>query len=85
MTLQKLIILEINIYKLAMSSQFSWLTIIILFPLLGLIAAPLIPDKEGQSVRLYPLGIALADLFLAATAFGTGFDMDNTQFQLVES
>ncbi len=68
-----------------MLSQFPWLTAIILFPLLAAIAVPLIPDKEGKNIRLYALGVALADLLLAVTAFWTGFDIHNTEFQLVES
>ena len=68
-----------------MLSQFPWLTTIILFPLCAALAVPLIPDKEGKNIRLYALGVGLADLFIAVTAFWQGFDIHNTDFQLVES
>ncbi|MDJ0728291.1 MAG: proton-conducting transporter membrane subunit, partial [Prochloraceae cyanobacterium] len=65
--------------------HFPWLTTILLFPLLAALAIPLIPDKEGKNIRLYALGVGLADLFIAVTAFWQGFDIHNTDFQLVES
>ena len=68
-----------------MFTQFPWLTAIIAVPLLGASIVPLIPDKEGKNIRLYALGIAIADLFLAVTAFWTNYDIHNTEFQLVES
>jgi len=68
-----------------MITQFPWLTAIIAFPLVAALAIPLIPDKEGKTVRLYALGVALADLFLAVTAFWNNYDIHNTGFQLVES
>jgi NAD(P)H-quinone oxidoreductase subunit 4 len=39
------------------NAQFPWLTTIILLPLLASLAIPLLPDKEGKTVRWYALGV----------------------------
>ncbi|MDJ0897916.1 MAG: NAD(P)H-quinone oxidoreductase subunit 4 [Xenococcus sp. MO_188.B8] len=67
------------------TTQFPWLTIIILLPLLASLAIPLIPDKEGKTVRWYALYVGIADFILMCYAFWNNYDPSNAQFQLTES
>ncbi len=67
------------------STQFPWLTAIILLPLLASLAIPLIPDKEGKTVRWYALGVGLADFALMVYGFWGNYDLQSTEFQLVET
>ncbi len=68
-----------------MVAQFPWLTAIIFLPLLAALAIPLLPDKEGKTVRWYALGVALLDFILMGYAFWNNYDASNAQFQLAES
>ena len=68
-----------------MVAQFPWLTAIILLPLLAALAIPLIPDKEGKTVRWYALVIGIADFMLMGYAFWNNYDPSTAQFQLTES
>ena len=65
--------------------EYPWLTAIIVLPLVAAAAIPLIPDKEGRTVRWYTLGIAIADFALMVYAFWQSYDFHNNAFQLVES
>ena len=65
--------------------QFPWLTTIILLPLLAALAIPVLPDKEGRTVRLYALGVGLIDFALTIYAFWTHYDLQKSTFQLVET
>jgi NAD(P)H-quinone oxidoreductase subunit 4 len=65
-------------------SNFPWLSATIALPLIGALAIPLIPDKEGKTVRWYTLGIAFADFALMIVAFWQNYDFQNSAFQLVE-
>ena len=67
------------------SLQFPWLTAITLLPLVCAIAIPLLPDKEGKTVRLYALSVALIDLGLMIYGFWFSYDTQTTDFQLVEN
>ena len=51
-------------------ANFPWLTTIILFPIAAALLIPIIPDKDGKTVRWYAL---------------TGYDLSNPDLQLVES
>ncbi|KYC41352.1 NAD(P)H-quinone oxidoreductase subunit 4 [Scytonema hofmannii PCC 7110] len=64
--------------------EFPWLTAIITLPLVATAAIPLIPDKEGKTVRWYGLGVALADFALMIYAFWQHYDFQSSAFQLVE-
>jgi NAD(P)H-quinone oxidoreductase subunit 4 len=66
-------------------SQFPWLTTIILFPVLAALFIPIIPDKDGKTVRWYSLIVGLIDFAIIAYAFYSGYDLSNPNLQLVES
>ncbi|MBG1270349.1 NAD(P)H-quinone oxidoreductase subunit 4 [Nostoc sp. WHI] len=65
--------------------EFPWLTAIILLPLVAALAIPLIPDKEGKTVRWYGLGVAIADFALMIYAFWYKYDFQSSTLQLVEN
>jgi NAD(P)H-quinone oxidoreductase subunit 4 len=65
--------------------NFPWLTTIILFPIAAALLIPIIPDKDGKTVRWYALVIGLIDFALIVYAFYTGYDLSNPNLQLVES
>lgn len=65
-------------------NQFPWLTTIILLPLLAALAIPLIPDKEGKTVRWYTLGVGLTNFALTIYAFWQSYDLQSSSFQFVE-
>jgi len=64
---------------------FPWLTTIILFPILASFLIPLLPDREGKTVRWYALIIGLIDFALIVYTFYTQYDFSNSGLQLVES
>jgi NAD(P)H-quinone oxidoreductase subunit 4 len=67
-----------------LNTQFPWLTAIILFPLFASLAIPVLPDKDGRTVRLYALGVGLADFALTIYAFWQHYDLQTSTLQLVE-
>ncbi len=64
--------------------EFPWLTSIILLPLVAAVVIPLIPDKEGKTVRWYAMSVAIADLALMIYAFWQSYNFKSCAFQLVE-
>lgn len=46
---------------------------------------PIIPDKDGKTVRWYSLAVGLVDFALIVYAFYSGFDLSEPGLQLVES
>jgi len=66
-------------------ANFPWLTTVILFPIIASLFIPIIPDKDGKTVRWYALIIGLIDFALIVCAFYTGYDITNPELQLVES
>ncbi len=72
-------------FLLAMSSQFPWLTTIILLPLLASLAIPILPDQDGKTIRWYALGVGLLDLVLMVLCFWQHYDLDSSAFQLAET
>lgn len=68
-----------------MSSQLPWLTTIILLPLLASLAIPILPDKEGRTIRWYALGVGLLDLALTIFCFWSHYDLNTPGFQLSET
>jgi NAD(P)H-quinone oxidoreductase subunit 4 len=65
--------------------EFPWLTAIILFPLAASLLIPILPDKQGKTVRLYALGVSLIAFALTIQVFGSNYDFHNSQLQLSES
>jgi NAD(P)H-quinone oxidoreductase subunit 4 len=65
-------------------NSFPWLTVIVCLPLLASALIPILPDKNGKTIRLYSLGVAIADLVLICYVFWQHYDPTNTTFQLVE-
>ncbi|NES99030.1 MAG: NAD(P)H-quinone oxidoreductase subunit 4 [Sphaerospermopsis sp. SIO1G2] len=65
--------------------QVPWLSAIIFLPLVAALAIPLIPDKDGKTVRWYGLGVAFADLALMIYAIWQGYDFQNSALQMRES
>jgi NAD(P)H-quinone oxidoreductase subunit 4 len=68
-----------------MSTTFPWLTTITLFPLAASFLIPLIPDKQGKTVRWYALGVGLIEFSLIIYTFWQHYDFQNPQFQLTET
>jgi NAD(P)H-quinone oxidoreductase subunit 4 len=66
-------------------ANFPWLTTIILFPIAASLLLPIIPDKDGKTVRWYSLIVGLIDFALIVYAFYSGYDFSNPDLQLVES
>jgi len=67
-----------------LTANFPWLTAIILLPLLASFLIPVIPDKEGKTVRWFALGVGLADFILMCYVFLQKYDLSNPNLQLVE-
>ncbi|MBD2518827.1 NAD(P)H-quinone oxidoreductase subunit 4 [Nostoc sp. FACHB-973] len=68
-----------------MADQFPWLTAIVLLPLIASLLIPVLPDKDGKSVRWYALGVGIADFALMCYAFWKHYDASSASFQLVEN
>ncbi len=68
-----------------MTSNFPWLTVIILLPIVAALLVPLIPDRDGKTVRWYSLVVGLIDFSLIVYAFFNYYDFSNPELQLVES
>ena len=66
-------------------THFPWLTTCILFPIAASLFLPLIPDKEGKTVRWYALIIGLIDFAILVYGFYQDYDFSNPDLQLVES
>ena len=67
------------------TANFPWLTTIILLPIAASLLIPVIPDKDGKTVRWYALIVGLIDFALIVYAFYTQYDFANPDLQLVES
>ncbi|GAB4240373.1 MAG: NAD(P)H-quinone oxidoreductase subunit 4 [Stanieria sp.] len=65
--------------------QIPWLTATIIFPLIASLAIPLLPDKEGKTIRWYALIVGLIDLTLMVYAFWDNYSIQTTKFQLTET
>ncbi|OKH11243.1 NAD(P)H-quinone oxidoreductase subunit 4 [[Limnothrix rosea] IAM M-220] len=68
-----------------MAEQFPWLTAMIALPAISALFIPLIPDKEGKTVRWFALLVGLIDFALMCYAFWQNFDTSLASFQLTES
>jgi NAD(P)H-quinone oxidoreductase subunit 4 len=66
------------------AAQFPWLTAILLLPFVASLLIPVLPDKNGKSVRLYALGVGIADFVLMCYAFWQNYNASSATFQLTE-
>ncbi|QYO64761.1 hypothetical protein [Leptolyngbya sp. 7M] len=66
-----------------MSTQFPWLTVLTLLPLVAALPIPFLSDKTGKTVRSYTLGVGLIEFMLLVYAFWQHYDLSDSQFQLV--
>ena len=64
--------------------QFPWLTVIVLLPLAASFLIPILPDKDGKTVRWYALGVGIADFILMCYVFWKNYDPSSSTFQLAE-
>ncbi|MGA7935910.1 MAG: NAD(P)H-quinone oxidoreductase subunit 4 [Kovacikia sp.] len=68
-----------------MSNHFPWLTTITLLPLVASLLIPVLPDKQGKTIRWYALSVGLIDFALTVYAFWHNYDFQNPDFQLTET
>lgn len=68
-----------------MSTQFPWLTTITLLPLVASLLIPILPDKQGKTVRWYALSVGFIDFALTIYAFWQHYDFQTPDFQLTET
>ncbi len=73
------------LFPVMISTQFPWLTTIILLPLVAAFLIPLIPAQQSKTIRWYALGVGIADLVLMVYAFWRNYDFQNSTFQLAEN
>ena len=67
------------------STQFPWLTTVVLLPLLAALIIPMWPDKQEKTVRWYAFGVGLLDLILMIFMAWRYYDFQNPEFQLTET
>ncbi len=68
-----------------MGANFPWLSFSILFPIVGSLLVPFIPDDgEGKQVRWYALAIALVTFLITIGAYLKGYDPSQEGLQLSE-
>lgn len=67
------------------SEQFPWLTTLVLLPILALLPIPVLPDRNGQTLRWYALGIGFIEFALTLYTFARFYDLEATGLQLVEN
>jgi len=61
-----------------------WLTTVILLPVVASLLIPVLPDKDGRTVRWYALTVGLVDFALMAYGFWQDYDLNSAELQLVE-
>lgn len=67
-----------------MADQFPWLTAIVLLPLVAAGCVPLLPNKNGKTVRWFALGVGIADFVLMCYTFSQHYDPSGSTFQIAE-
>ena len=65
--------------------QIPWLTAIIVLPLIASAVIPLIPDKDGETIKWYALSVGLTNLSLMVYGFWEHYNFYNTEMQLTET
>ena len=67
-------------------SNFPWLSVSILFPIISAFVIPFFPDKgEGKEVRWFALIVALITFLITVGAYINGFNVNDDGVQLKES
>ncbi|MEO0539258.1 MAG: NAD(P)H-quinone oxidoreductase subunit 4 [Cyanobacteria bacterium P01_A01_bin.105] len=66
-------------------ANFPWLTFSILFPIGAALLLPIIPDKDGKTVRWYALIVGLINFSVLVYAFVNYYDPSSSGMQLTES
>ena len=67
------------------SATFPWLSLSILFPIVGALLVPFIPDEgDGKQVRWFALAIALITFLITAGAYLKGYDPSEGGLQLYQ-
>ncbi len=66
-------------------AQFPWLTSLIVFPLIASLLVLLIPDKDGENLRWYAVGVGVIDFGLMCYAFWHNYDIGTASLQMAES
>ncbi len=65
--------------------DFPWLSLSILFPIVGSLIVPFIPDEgDGKKVRWFALAISLVTFLITVAAYLTGYDPAEEGLQLAE-
>lgn len=67
-----------------LTEQFPWLTTLVLLPLLAILPIPVLPDRTGQTLRWYALGIGFIEFSLILYTFINFYDLHQPGLQLVE-
>ncbi len=67
-----------------LTEQFPWLTTLVILPLLAILPIPLLPDRNGQTLRWYALGIGFIEFSLILYTFINFYDLNQPGLQLVE-
>jgi NAD(P)H-quinone oxidoreductase subunit 4 len=67
------------------SEQFPWLTTLVILPILAVLPIPVLPDRNGQTLRWYALGIGFIEFSLMLYTFGGFYNFQETGLQLAES
>ena len=69
----------------AIAAGVPWLSLSILFPIVGALIVPFFPDQgEGKQVRWFALGIALITFLITVAAYLDGYDPSVSGLQLAE-
>jgi len=68
-----------------MTTQFPWLTTVTLLPLLAALVIPVLPDKQGKTVRWYALSVGLIDFALIVYSVWQNYDLNNPGLQMMET
>ncbi len=68
-----------------LTEQFPWLTTLVLLPLLAILPIPVLPDRNGQTLRWYALGIGFIEFSLILYTFINFYDLNQPGLQLTES
>ena len=65
-------------------TNFPWLTFIVLFPISAGLLIPLLPDKNGKTIKWYTLAIGLLDFLLITYVFAYKYDFQDSSVQLID-